>query len=185
MANIRIKPQSFALMPQISSTTSPFRILAVGKKGLHEFAWVKLISLLCAKSETMDKKGKPSTGLRLKATANDNLDREYRFSIEFFIFQDSGLYIAYCPSLDISTSGKTFNEAVGNFYEMFQLHIECCVESGTLHDDLLAHGWKMRKRDIVPPAFSVLMKKPEMKKLMTGNIGFEKVVVPARIPAFA
>lgn len=102
MANIRITPQSSALMPQFSSTTAPFRALGVG-----------------------------------------------------------------------------------NFYEMLQLHIECCVESGTLHDDLLAHGWKMRKRDIVPPTFSVLMKKPEMKKLMTGNIDFEKVVVPARIPAFA
>ena len=65
---------------------------------------------------------------------NDGPEKEYRFSLEFFVFQENGVQIAYCPSLDISTSGKTFNEAVGNFYEMFQLYIECCVENNTLHE---------------------------------------------------
>ena len=113
---------------------------------------------------------------------NDGPEKEYRFSLEFFVFQENGLQIAYCPSLDISTSGKTFNEAVGNFYEMFQLYIECCVENNTLHDDLLAHGWRLQKQQMLPPTFAVLMRKPEMKKLMRGNIGYEKVVAPARIP---
>ena len=113
---------------------------------------------------------------------NDGPEKEYRFSLEFFVFQENGLQIAYCPSLDISTSGKTFNEAVGNFYEMFQLYIECCVENNTLHDDLLAHGWRLQKQQMLPPTFAVLMRKPEMKKLIRGNIGYEKVVAPARIP---
>ena len=113
---------------------------------------------------------------------NDVQQSEYRFSLEFFVFQENGLQIAYCPSLDISTSGTTFNEAIGNFYEMFQLYIECCVENNTLHDDLLAHGWKVQKKQMLPPTFAVLMRKPEMKKLMEGNIGYEKVVAPARIP---
>ena len=113
---------------------------------------------------------------------NNVQQSEYRFSLEFFVFQENGLQIAYCPSLDISTSGTTFNEAVGNFYEMFQLYIECCVENNTLHDDLLAHGWKVQKKQMLPPTFAVLMRKPEMKKLMKGNIGYEKVVAPARIP---
>ena len=113
---------------------------------------------------------------------NNGQQSEYRFSLEFFVFQENGLQIAYCPSLDISTSGTTFNEAVGNFYEMFQLYIECCVENNTLHDDLLAHGWKVQKKQMLPPTFAVLMRKPEMQKLMKGNIGYEKVVAPARIP---
>lgn len=121
----------------------------------------------------------------LLSTSADDTQNEFRFSIEFFVFQENGDYIAYCPSLDLSSSGGTFNEAVGNFYEAFQLYVECCVESGTLVADLVAHGWKARKKDIVPPVFSVLMKKPEMKKLMNEGIGFEKVVVPARIPALA
>lgn len=121
---------------------------------------------------------------RITVVSNTNnvQQSEYRFSLEFFVFQENGLQIAYCPSLDISTSGTTFNEAVGNFYEMFQLYIECCVENNTLHDDLLAHGWKVQRKQMLPPTFSVLMRKPEMKKLMKGNIGYEKVVAPARIP---
>ena len=78
----------------------------------------------------------------LKTSAEDNACTEYRFRLEFYVFQEGGVYIAYCPSLDISTSGDTFNEAVGNFYERFQLHVECCVEYGTLLKDLTAHGWK-------------------------------------------
>lgn len=123
--------------------------------------------------------------LILKAEAKDDKATEYRFSLEFYIFQEDQNYIAYCPALDLSTCAKTYNDAISSFYEMFQLHVECCIESGTLHDDLLAHGWKFRKKSILPPTFSVLMKKPEMKKLMGSNLSFERVVAPARIPALA
>ena len=119
----------------------------------------------------------------LKAEARDNMNREYRFNIEFYIFMENGVCIAYCPSLDISSSGNTFNDAISNFYEMFQLYIESCMDSKTLYDDLLAHGWKMHTKSIQPPTFAALMKKPEMKKLMGGGISFEKIVAPARIPA--
>lgn len=80
----------------------------------------------------------------LKTEARDDRNREYRFNIEFYVFMENEAYVSYCPSLDISTSGKTFNEAISNFYEMFQLYVESCVENKTLHDDLLAHGWKMQ-----------------------------------------
>ena len=119
--------------------------------------------------------------VRLKANVTDECNREYRFSIEFFVFQQDGAYIAYCPSMDISTSGKTFNEAVGNFHEMFQLHIECCIDNESLIQDFLNHGWKAKNMDLLPPKTSYLMKKPEMKRLMDSNIGFEKIVTPARI----
>ena len=76
----------------------------------------------------------------LEAEAKDNTATEYRFSVEFYIFQEGDSYVAYCHVLDISTCANTYNDAVSAFYEMFQLHIECCVESGTLHDDLLAHN---------------------------------------------
>lgn len=120
----------------------------------------------------------------LETAAHDNEKREYRFKIEFYVFMDGGTYISYCPSLDLSTSGDTFNAAVGNFYEMFQLYIESCVENKTLYDDLTAHGWKMRAKAIQPPTFAVQMRKPEMKRLMRGGIGYEKIVAPAHIPAF-
>ena len=134
----------------------------------------------CRKYKAMKKGAKNS--ITVFSNPDNDLQKDYRFSLEFFFFHENGLQIAYCPSLDISTSGTTFNEAVGNFYEMFQLYIECCVKNNTLLDDLLAHGWKLQKKQMQPPTFSVLMKKPEMKKLMGGKIGYEKVVAPARIP---
>lgn len=136
--------------------------------------------IFAEKSKAMKKSSKNS--ITVFSSPDNSLQKDYRFSLEFFVFQENGLQIAYCPSLDISTSGMTFNDAVSNFYEMFQLYIECCVENNTLQDDLLAHGWKLQKRQMQPPTFAVLMKKPEMKKLMKGNIGYEKVVAPARIP---
>ena len=107
----------------------------------------------------------------LKAEAKDNAETEYRFSLEYYIFMEGTDYVVYCPALDISTCAKTYNEAVSSFYEMFQLHIECCVENGTLQDDLLSHAF--------------IMKKPEMKKLFGSHLSFERVVAPARIPVFA
>ena len=124
--------------------------------------------------------------LLLQVGATDSSLVEYRFEIEFYIFrQEDGVYIAYCPALDISTSAATYNDAISSFYEMFQLHIECCVESGTLNEDLLSHGWKVTKKSITPPSFRALMKKPEMKKLMESHVGFERIVAPARIPVHA
>ena len=123
--------------------------------------------------------------LILKTSAKDNASTEYRFQLEFYVFQEDGVYIAYCPSLDISTSGDTFNEAVGNFHERFQLHVEWCVEHGTLLEDLAAHGWKVKKGNIMPPSFSSLMRKTDIKSLITGNKAYEKVVVPARVAMLA
>lgn len=107
---------------------------------------------------------------------------EYRFSLEFLVFQEEGLFIAYCPSLDLSTSGNSFNDAVGNFYEMFQLYLESCIETGTLMEDLVAHGWEATSDTIAPPSFSALVFKPEMKRIVDGHFGYEKVVTSARIP---
>lgn len=123
--------------------------------------------------------------LMLDTSAIDDASREYHFQLIFYVFRESGTYIAYCPALDISTSGDGYNETVANFYECFQLYIETCVECGTLHDDLLAHGWKVEKTDILPPTFSDLMKKSDMEKLMSSGLSFERIVTPARLPAFA
>lgn len=109
--------------------------------------------------------------------------KDIKITVEFFVFQEDGAYIAYCPSLELSTSDASYNGAISSFYEMLQLHMEYCTDNNTLFDDLKAHGWKVGGGRVVPPTFASLMKKPEMKKLMNGNIGFEKVVGPAKVMA--
>ena len=60
----------------------------------------------------------------------------YDFSISFYVYKDGKAYIAYCPELDLSTSGTSLTNATKNFYECFQLYVECCVDKGTLVADL-------------------------------------------------
>jgi len=54
---------------------------------------------------------------------------------EFRLFgrirQKGGWFIAYCPPLDLTTQGKTLEEAQKNLIEASQLFITSCLERGT------------------------------------------------------
>ena len=65
-------------------------------------------------------------------SSNSSNREEYRIAIDYYIFREDENYIAYCPSLDISTSGKDYVDAIKNFYERFQIYIDTCVEMGTM-----------------------------------------------------
>ena len=106
---------------------------------------------------------------------------EYRFVIEYYIFREEVHLIAYCPSLDISTSGKDYVDAVKNFYERFQIYVDTSLEMGTLWDDLKDHGWEVTKEKLMPPSFMNLVRKPEVAHLLGGHINYEKVSTPMRI----
>ena len=117
--------------------------------------------------------------------AHAESNEEYRFAIEYYIFREGDNLIAYCPSLDISTSGKDYSDAVKNFYERFQIYVETSLELGTLWDDLREHGWKVTERKLTPPSFSRLIRKPEVSRLLGGHINYEKVSAPMRIATMA
>lgn len=124
--------------------------------------------------------------IRLNAKAVEHItSTEYNFSVAFYLFQENGRYIAYCPSLGLSSSGDDHLDAIKNFYECLQLHVECCIDMGTLLEDLKAHGWKVTNQAIKPPSYKVLIRKPEMAKLVEGDINYEKIVTPVKIPALA
>jgi predicted RNase H-like HicB family nuclease len=64
---------------------------------------------------------------------------EFRLNVDIYVFREGENYISYCPSLDICSSGKNFNDAVKNFYEAFELYADYWTEHGTLEADLKAH----------------------------------------------
>ena len=37
---------------------------------------------------------------------------EFRLNVDIYVFREGENYISYCPSLDICSSGKNFNDAV-------------------------------------------------------------------------
>lgn len=91
-------------------------------------------------------------------------------SMELYSFVENGIRIVYCPSLDLSAAGNTLTEAQREFEQIFKMHIEDCVENGTLRDDLLAHGWK-QKRSVLnaPKATTVLSRNPMLRDIVNNR----------------
>lgn len=79
----------------------------------------------------------------------------YRLKIPVEFFQEGKAIIAYCPILDLSTSGSTLANAQRNFREAVDLWVESCIEMGTLDQALQELGWTKKKTDnnvrMVPP----------------------------------
>ena len=91
-------------------------------------------------------------------------------SMELYSFVENGINIVYCPALDLSAAGKTLTDARREFEQIFKMHIEDCVENGTLREDLLAHGWK-QKRSVLnaPKATSVLSRNPMLRDIVNNR----------------
>lgn len=76
---------------------------------------------------------------------------DLKFSIPVSFLKEGNIFIAYTPALDLSTSGKTFEEARVHFEEAVNLFFEEIVEKGTLEEVLLDLGWKRKDDNFVPP----------------------------------
>jgi len=107
------------------------------------------------------------------------------FLLDLFVFRDGGAYIAYCPSVDLSTSASTPRGAVSAFREAFTLYFESCREAGTLRRDLEAHGWKLAGGRLTPPRPAAMARKPAMRRLLDSEREFRRVVAKTTAPAFA
>ena len=61
-------------------------------------------------------------------------------------------FIAYSPALDLSTSGKSFEEAKRRFEEIAEIFLEEVTNKGTLEEVLRDLGWEQRAKQWSPPA---------------------------------
>lgn len=111
-----------------------------------------------------------------------HIDKDaFRFNVDIYVFRERENYISYCPSLDICSSGKDFNDAVKNFYEAFELYVDYWTEHGTLESDLKAHGWEVEAHSARPPRPQSLLERPMFSELLSGDAAFERIVSPVRI----
>jgi len=79
---------------------------------------------------------------------------EIKGSIPLYFMKEKHSFIAFSPALDLSTCGRTFEEAKKNFAEALDIFIEECLKMGTLNDVLESCGWtKNPKKGWIPPAF--------------------------------
>lgn len=112
-------------------------------------------------------------------------NNRFRFDVDVYIFREEEHMTAYCPSLDLATTGTDFQDAVKNFYECLQLHVECCMEMGTFEEDLKEHGWKVSAKKIVPPSFRTQLRNRQLSGLLQSNTNYERISAPIRISALA
>lgn len=74
-----------------------------------------------------------------------------KLSVTFL--REGDAFIAYAPAIDLSTSGKTFEEAKRRFAEAARLFFEELAERGTTHAALSELGWTFgADKTLTPPS---------------------------------
>lgn len=74
-----------------------------------------------------------------------------QFSLPLSILKEGKYFIAYSPALDLSTSGKTFEQAKERFNEVIKIFFEELLEKGTVDQVLSELGWQKIQREWTPP----------------------------------
>ena len=73
------------------------------------------------------------------------------FNLPVSVLREGNKYIAYTPALDLSTSGKTCQEAKKRFEEIVSIFFEEIIREGTVDDVLLNLGWERAQKSWMPP----------------------------------
>ena len=74
-----------------------------------------------------------------------------KFQIPVSILREGKRYIAYTPALDLSTSGKTYQQAKKRFSEIVSIFFEELIQKGTLEEVLKSLGWGKIQSKWNPP----------------------------------
>jgi hypothetical protein len=75
----------------------------------------------------------------------------FQFSLPVTFLREGKRFVAYSPALDLSTSGRTFEEAQKMFFEAAVIFFEEIAKRGTTGEVLENLGWRKIKKDWQPP----------------------------------
>ncbi len=67
-------------------------------------------------------------------------------NVEVALFNEDGIWIAYCPSLEVSSYGDDKDEAKQAFEEALQIFLKETNRKGTLEKYLLKLGWRLQQK---------------------------------------
>ena len=73
------------------------------------------------------------------------------FKLPISILKEGKKYVAYTPALDLSTSGKSYEEAKKRFEEIVIIFFEELIKKGALEEVLRDLGWKRIQANWNPP----------------------------------
>lgn len=108
----------------------------------------------------------------------------YNVRVSVVEFQESNIFIIYCPALDLSGYGESDTEAKKSFEVTLNEYIRYAVNKGTLDDDLKAHGWKKRGStpSMVPPSMTHLLESNEnFSKIFNTQPSYQKYDMPFEV----
>ena len=67
------------------------------------------------------------------------------FQVTGTLFMEGRVWVSHCPALDLSTCGRTREEAMANTREAIQLFFEECLRRGTLEAALRELHWNLTR----------------------------------------
>lgn len=74
-----------------------------------------------------------------------------KFNLPVSILREQKKYVAYSPALDLSTSGRSYEEAKKRFSKSVNIFFDELIKKGTLEDVLRDLGWQRIQEKWNPP----------------------------------
>ncbi len=100
-------------------------------------------------------------------------------TVQVALFQEDGIWVAYCPAFEVSSYGDEKGEAKQAFEEAMQIFLAETERKGTLEKYLLKLGWQLQQKPkpiYIQPNLSIQENKRLIKK--NTQIYNERVAIP-------
>jgi hypothetical protein len=108
---------------------------------------------------------------------NSNIETE----LEVFLFEEDGIWVSYCPALEVSSYGDNMDDAKDAFEDAVKIFFEETTKKGTLGQCLKQLGWEVKESP------SLICNKPKLSiSSLIENIGkkYQQYNEKVEIPAF-
>ena len=84
-------------------------------------------------------------------------------SVSVYLFKENDVFVAYCPSLDLSGYDRTEDDARRDFEYHLHEYVKFQVQHDTLHKDLTRHGWQVMQRKAKGPEIGSLLRRTQLR----------------------
>lgn len=84
-------------------------------------------------------------------------------SLSVYLFKENDVFVAYCPSLDLSGYDLTEEDARRDFDYHLQEYVKFQMEHETLDKDLARHGWQVMQRKAKGPEIGTLLRRTQLR----------------------
>lgn len=117
-------------------------------------------------------------------------DKGIEVKVSVFVYLDTdypkeGMFIAYCPSLNLVGYGIGEDKAKEDFEWIMGDYLNDMMSQGTLEEDLKSLGWRENKSSFSEPKISdMINSNKELKDFIDGGI-YQRVNIGKTCPAFA